>query len=47
MIMLTLSDYVVVWYPESLEALIVVTALGIVAMYLVAVSSYHILWTIE
>mgnify|MGYP001577695744 CR=1 FL=1 len=47
LIMLSLTDYFIGWFPLNWESLIGVTALGILGMYLIAVSSYHILWSIE
>ena len=47
LIMLAFSDYFLTYYPAAVELLIGVVVIGILGMYLIAVSSYHILWSIE
>lgn len=47
LILLGLTDYFMVHSSMNLEALMVVILIGIVGMYLIAVSSYRILWSIE
>lgn len=47
MLMLGFSDYFFKWFPASFEALIGVIVIGMLGMYLIAVSSYRILWSIE
>ncbi|MDP3778912.1 MAG: hypothetical protein Q8R30_02585 [bacterium] len=47
MMMLGFSDYFFKLFSASLEALIGIIVIGILGMYLIAVSSYRILWSIE
>jgi len=47
MMMLGFSDYFIKSFPASLEALIGIIVIGIFGMYLIAVSSYRVLWSIE
>ena len=47
LLMLALSDYFFTYYSATVELLIGVVVIGILGMYLIAVSSYHILWSIE
>ncbi len=47
MMMLGFSDYFIKSFSASLDALIGIIVIGILGMYLIAVSSYRILWSIE
>ena len=47
LMMLALTDYFLKNFPANAEALVGVIAIGILGMYQIAVSSYHILWSIE
>ena len=47
LMMLGLTDYLLKNFSANAEALVGVIAIGILGMYQIAVSSYHILWSIE
>lgn len=47
MILLAFTDYFVKQFSGSLELLVGVTLFGMLGIYLIAVSSYRILWSIE
>ncbi|MDP3770611.1 MAG: hypothetical protein Q8R40_06820 [bacterium] len=47
LILLGLTDYFLANFSADVEILMVVTLMGIVGIYLIAVSSYRILWSIE
>ena len=47
LVMLGLTDYFLGSFPANLEAMMAVILIGIFGIYLIAVSSYRILWSIE
>jgi len=47
LMMLGFTDYFLKVFPASFEALIGIIVIGTLGMYLIAVSSYRILWSIE
>ncbi len=47
MILLAFTDYFLKEFPANVELLVGVTLLGMLGMYLIAISSYRILWSIE
>lgn len=47
LMMMAFTDYFLKQFPANLELLIGVNVIGILGMYLISVSSYRILWSIE
>ncbi len=47
LIMMGFTDYFIKWFPANIELLIGIIIISILGMYLIAVSSYQILWSIE
>ena len=47
LVMLGLTDYFLASFPANLEALMAAILIGMFGIYLIAVSSYRILWSIE
>ena len=47
LVMLAFTDYFVMNFPANRDLLVGVTLIGFLGMYLIALSSYRILWSIE